>query len=289
MKNIKYIPIFLIASLPSWALNGISSFFAFLVDKIFKYRQKVITRNLTNSFPDKNKAEIDDIRTNFYRHFTDTLLESIQAYSLSKNRIKSKFKIVNLELLEELYNEDRSIILYTAHFGNWEWLGFLPLYTDYLCTAFYQPLSNGYFDGLIKTIRERFGVVCIPSKQGFKTLLGYHKQNVKTINFIISDQSPQANSSIHWTSFLNQETPFLIGSERMAKKMNMAIVYPEFTKTKRGHYLVEFKLITKDAAETEGYEVVDRYATLLEESIKKQTELWLWSHRRWKIKPPQAV
>ena len=29
---------------------------------------------------------------------------------------------------------------------------------------------------------------------------------------------------------------------------------------------------------------IDYYAKFLEENIKKQPELWLWSHRRWKRK-----
>jgi len=31
-------------------------------------------------------------------------------------------------------------------------------------------------------------------------------------------------------------------------------------------------------------EPVVRYAQLLEENIREQPELWLWSHKRWKLK-----
>jgi KDO2-lipid IV(A) lauroyltransferase len=174
-------------------------------------------------------------------------------------------------------------VLYTAHYGNWEWLAFLPLSTPYTCTAFYQPLKNKYFDTLVKAIRERFGVQCIPSKNGYKTLMQKHQKGELTINYIISDQSPQASASKHWVRFLNQDTAFLIGSERMAKRMQMAVVYPEFKQPKRGVYEITFKTIAEDASATEGYAVIDEYARLLEENIQQDPSLWLWSHRRWKL------
>ena len=34
---------------------------------------------------------------------------------------------MNPGLIEKYFEENRSIILYMAHQGNWEWLAFLPL------------------------------------------------------------------------------------------------------------------------------------------------------------------
>ena len=45
--------------------------------------------------------------------------------------------------------------------------------------------------------------------------------------------------------------------------------------TKRGYYSIEFKQI-KSA------NITKIYANLLEETVSKQPEKWLWSHKRWK-------
>lgn len=269
--------------LPMRVMLSISSLFYGLVYYVIGYRKRVVQHNFEKSFPTKSKHQIKQEIKQFYKHFCDLLFETAKTLSIREREIDKRYILKNPELLEEFYDQKKSIILYTAHYGNWEWLAFLPLYTSYTCTAFYQPLKNKYFDTLVKAIRERFGVQCIPSKNGYKTLMQKHKNGELTINYIISDQSPQASASKHWVKFLNQDTAFLIGSERMAKRMNMAVVYPEFRQPKRGVYEITFKTITEDAGRTEGYSIIDTYARLLEENIELDPSLWLWSHRRWKL------
>ena len=85
---------------------------------------------------------------------------------------------------------------------------------------------------------------------------------------------------MHWTNFLNQETAFLVGSDKMAKKCNQQLIYPHITQKKKGYYELEFKIIPMNSE----IEPVETYAKLLEKNIQEQPELWLWSHRRWKRK-----
>ena len=87
-----------------------------------------------------------------------------------------------------------------------------------------------------------------------------------------------SNSAIFWTDFLNQETGFLTGADRMAQKCNQVMIFPFVQKPKRGYYQLEFKIIPMDEVQ----DPIETYARFLEINIQKQPELWLWSHRRWK-------
>ena len=42
--------------------------------------------------------------------------------------------------------------------------------------------------------------------------------------------------------------------------------------------------ITTDSANQDQFAITDAYATILENCIKRQPELWLWTHNRWKHK-----
>ena len=64
--------------------------------------------------------------------------------------------------------------------------------------------------------------------------------------------------------------------------MNHAVFYMEVSRVKRGYYEVEFKLVTREPDKMPEYAVTDRYFQLLEDTIRKRPELWLWSHNRWK-------
>ena len=51
---------------------------------------------------------------------------------------------------------------------------------------------------------------------------------------------------------------------------------------KRGHYAMEYHKLTDDASQLKDSELTQKYASHLEESIRKQPEDWMWSHKRWK-------
>jgi Kdo2-lipid IVA lauroyltransferase/acyltransferase len=283
-NRLKFLPFYALSVLPMFMLYGISTIAFLIIYYLVKYRRGVVTTNLKNSFPLKNEAELNLIRKKFYRHFCDLMFESIKVLTISKKGLKKRFHIKNPELIQEYYNKKRSIVLYTAHHGNWEWLAFLPLFIPHQATAFYQPQSNKYFDKLMKILRERFGVICVESNRGYKAILEFDQKNILTMNYIIGDQSPRKDSTKHWIRFLNQDTAFLIGADRIAKKSNQVVLFPVYRKKIRGHYEVEFRIIEENCRDTEGYAIIDKYARLLEESINNSPEMWLWSHRRWKLK-----
>jgi KDO2-lipid IV(A) lauroyltransferase len=212
------------------------------------------------------------------------MVEALKTLSISERNFQKRFKLKNPELLKHLYDDNKSIILYAAHLGNWEWLSIFPTLTPYQVVSFYQPLGNRYFDDLMKTIRQRFGVVCVESKKGFKTLLQYRAKGIQTICFVVGDQSPAGNSTKHWTNFFNTDTAFLIGAETIAEKSDQVLVFPSFSSPRKGYYEVEFIVIEKNESDEKRFALTNAYAKILEENIKKSPQLWLWSHKRWKLR-----
>jgi len=262
-------------------IYAFARFVYFFFFHVFGYRKGVVFDNLNKSFPEKSSAEINVIAKKFYMHFCSTFLESIKLLSVSSATILKRYKILNAEVINKHYDAGESLILYGSHFGNWEWMTVMPLYSKFKFVLFYQEQSSAYFDRLMVINRERLGSLCVESQSGFKSLLMHSRENVLTFTYVIGDQSPMSKSSKYWVPFLNRETAFLIGAERMAKKVNQKIYYPKVRQPKRGYYEMEFIEIPID---NPAVEPVVRYAQLLEENIREQPELWLWSHKRWKLK-----
>jgi KDO2-lipid IV(A) lauroyltransferase len=280
LNYFRYAPFYLISLFPFWVIYRISSFAYFLIFHVIGYRKKVVFQNLKNSFPNKSEKELNIIAQKFYHHFCEIFLESIKLLTVSSKNIQKRFLFKNPELFETLFQEKKGVILYAAHFGNWEWMTCFPLYSSYKFMSFYQKQSNRYFDKFMVHLRGRFGNTSVESQSGFKELMQRTKQGNLTITYVVGDQSPMHNSSMHWTDFLNQDTAFLVGADRMAKKCNQVLIFPFITQPKRGFYELEFKPIPMNDPK----KTIDYYAKFLEENIKKQPELWLWSHRRWKRK-----
>lgn len=280
-EKIKYAPVFAISYLPFWVIYAFARFVYVFLFYFFGYRKAVVFDNLEKSFPEKSASEIRSIAKKFYMHFCSTFLESIKLLSASEKTMRAHYKILNSEVINEHYNKGESLILYGAHFANWEWMTVMPLYSKFKFMPFYQKQSSTYFDRLMVINRERMGSVCVESQSGFKSLLKHSKSGIQTFTYVIGDQSPMSNSTKKWTMFLNRETAFLVGAGRMAKKVNQKIYYPRVTQPKRGYYEMEFIEVSIN---DDSVEPVFKYAELLEANIKDQPELWLWSHKRWKLK-----
>lgn len=288
MKYIKFLPFYILSILPLGCLFVVSDFMFVIIYYIIGYRRKVVRLNLKNAFPKKTEQEIIQIEKKFYQHLCDIIFEILKGLTMSKKTIAQRFRIKNIEMIEELHTREKNIILYTAHFGNWEWLGFLSLFIPYKTqTTFYQKLSNAYFNELMLLIRSRFDCICIESKQGYKTLIKLRQEKKLSITAIIGDQCPGGDASKHWVEFLNQDTAFLVGADRIAKKLNYEVIFVAFQKIKRGSYEIEFIPIENNSQLNKSEEMINQYAQCLETAIIQSPELWLWSHRRWKLDKPE--
>ncbi len=282
-SRIKYFPFYVISLIPMPILFFFSDILYVLVYGVFKYRRQVVNDNLKKSFPQKTPTEIRKIEKDFYRHFCDIMFESIKTLTINKRSIRKHLRIENPGLIEAYIKSRKNILLYTAHQGNWEWLIFLPLYFPCQANTFYKPLANRYFDGLVKLIRERFGVNCIESEKGYRTFIGLRQEDKPVINCIIGDQSPTGNATKHWCGFLNRETAFFTGAAKIAKKTDPVVLFPLFRKVGRGHYELQFQVISDSPSQRKSDEIVEQYAAKLENAVTESPELWLWSHRRWKL------
>ena len=90
----------------------------------------------------------------------------------------------------------------------------------------------------------------------------------------------------YWTTFLNQETAIFWGTEIIAKKLNYPVIYISMRQPKRGYYEITPELLCENPASTQKGEISEMHTKRLAQDIKKQPEIWLWSHKRWKHKKP---
>jgi KDO2-lipid IV(A) lauroyltransferase len=196
---------------------------------------------------------------------------------------RCSFDQEGMKLLDRLYHKKRNFLFVMGHFGNWEWGGpSFCMQTPYEVFALYHPLKNKFFNRLTKKIRTRFGARLIPMKMAVREMVK-HKHILNATAFI-ADQTPSNPGEAYWTTFLNQDTPVFLGTEKIAKRFDYPVVFVSVRKVKRGYYSVNFQLVCEDSAGTpEGF-ITEAHTRMLEEEINRQPEIWLWSHRRWKHK-----
>jgi len=280
--------LFLLSLAPFWILNGLSRFLYVIAYQLIGYRKSVVRSNLEKSFPEKSVAERTKIEKEFYKHFCDLIFENLKLFSITNQQFKKYcyFTPQAIDLFNRFHQQPTNAILALGHNGNWEWsLIAHQLNYQHKIIGIYHPLSSKNMDALISKLRDRGLVELVAMQNAFRFLIGYQPKNKPGSIGLIADQTPPKESSF-WLDFLNQDTPFFGGPEKIAKKFNLPVLFIAMRKVKRNTYELDAELITDQPANEPAGEITIRYVKYLEALIREQPEYWLWSHRRWKHKRP---
>jgi len=188
----------------------------------------------------------------------------------------------NPELLNELFAKGKMVMAVTAHYGNWEYLNTLALASDYPVAAIYKPLHIKQFNRMMRQNRTRFGVMVTPMEKIARKLIKHYREKDPVMTINLADQRPLFRNIQYWTKFMGLDTPLYLGTEKLARKLDAAVVFLKIRKVKRGRYEVDIELICEDPNSLEAYEITNRHVQILEDLIREEPDYWLWSHRRWK-------
>jgi len=280
-----YLILIPVSRLPFWFLYGISDVLYLFIYKIFGYRTKVVRSNLENAFPEKTAKERKKIEAEFYKHLCDLVVESIKALTISQKMVKKRMADRNVEVANRYKKENKQMIVVCGHYGNWELLAItLGMSLSYNSIGLYTPLKDQFINKKINESRSKYGLTMV-STQDIKQIMFKLKSNLHALVFA-SDQSPKKSQKAYWMNFLNQETGVQFGTEKIAKKVNAAVVFANAYKVKRGYYEVEYELICENAKDTADGFITQGHTKRLEKIIREQPAYWLWSHKRWKHKRP---
>jgi len=286
LKLLQYIflypVLYFISLLPFRVLYVISDICYFIGFKLFRYRFKLVKYNITRAFTEKHQAEIDAIIKQFYHNFFDIILETIKLISISDTEMRKIMLKGDVRVLENYYNQGKSIVLAFGHFGNWELAAIAYTLEKFpQGKAVYKPVSNIFFNELMIKIRTRFGggvyamedaLAKIRDNMGSQMAIG-----------LIADQNPSSHNA-YWYKLLGRETPVFTSIEMFARRFDFPVVYYKINRLGRGLYQYSAELLSEKPKDTEKFEITHKYIELIERDINEQPDNWLWTHNRWKRK-----
>ena len=149
-------------------------------------------KNLANAFPEKSEEERKDMAKEFYKRFSEYIVETLKAVTISRTELLERVKYLNVPDVQHHANSGQSIIVIASHQFNWEWAllaGCLTL--PFPVDAVYQKLSNQAFDRLMLRTRGRFGGSPVEKSRVLREILR-SKDRLRALG-IVADQSPRKN------------------------------------------------------------------------------------------------
>ena len=276
------------AAMPYWFKYYVVENLIFvLLRYCLRYRMKVVKTNLRNSFPEKDERELAVIRRRFYRTLAEIFVDTINLAGLTPEKGRSLLTVKGLEEQKERVG-GRDWIAMTAHFGCWEYCSFWGLYDPtQIVVAVYHPLRSRIVEAFYQRLRNGDYATTVAMKESLRFYLRNRAGGIGGRNLVmglIADQNPPRRPDSRWFRFLNQDTIFFDGGEKLALRWQLPVYFVKMERLRRGRYEMSFELIYDGKEEVAEYEITQRYVRMLEAEIRRRPELWMWSHRRWKHK-----
>ena len=280
MKYLLLILLWIFSLLPIQILYLISKIIRFIVYDILCYREKVVIDNIQNTFIEKSQTEVIKLKNNFYDYFFELIVEIIKLLSISNDEINKRFTFSNINVIKQALKQNNSVIVVVGHYGNWEWaLRSASNLIDTKIIGVYKRINNTIFEWLLLKIRSNTNVLPVEIKSLSRELVN---NNEKKIYAMVADQSPTLEQSNVRINFLNRDTLVYTGVEKISKKYNMPVFYLNIKLTSKGYYESTFEEINSKNINGKKLEITKEFFSKLENQIKSEPRLWLWSHKRWK-------
>lgn len=274
-----------LSRLPLGLLYVLTDCLYFLVYRIGGFRHALSIDNLRRSFPQKSEAELEAVARQSYHNAFDMVAEVVKGASIPPEQIRRRMVIRNLELLAPQLTANKPVVLLASHHCNWEWLLLAAcLELKVSVDAVYKPLRVAAIDRFMFETRSRFGGNPIAVKDFLIEVM--KRRTSARIFALVADQTPPRDEEKHWTRFMNQDTAFFVGADKIARILKAPVFFVGIARTKRGFYEATLKPLAAPPYSGEGTEIIERYARAAEAHIAQHPADWLWMYRKWKYKKP---
>ncbi len=261
-----------------------------IVFHVVRWRRDQVASDIVLAFPEKSAAERARILRQSYRNVADVVMEAIWGFGASAEQLAQRVTFENTAVIDDAVAARQSVVLLTPHFCNWEWL--LPaggarfgLPID----AVYQRQRIAALDRFLLDARSRFGGKPILREDFVYELMA--RAGTPRGYALIADQTPPRDDRKHWSRFLNRDTAFFIGAEKVARFLDSPVLYVAMRRVGRGRYsvrLVPLAMPPFDAVSPGGgTPIMETFARKLEAAIRESPADWLWLQKRWKYPKPE--
>lgn len=251
--------------------------------------RRVAESNLDLVFPEAGRKEKRRILKTSLQSFALAMLD---VFWLTKDPIGRLEQIVEFHPSSDALVQPGPMICVTAHMGNWEIFGMaVSQRSGEPLTSVAATLKNRRLDELFNSLREKTGQHVVARKGAARSLLKTLRDNKKIA--LVLDQNTKPVEGGVFVSFLGRPAPVSSAAALLALRTNAPIIVNVLLPTPDGCYCTEPLVFVDKTGLPEGHDeavaaLTQRIADLLSDEIRRHPEYWVWSYKRWKIRPPNA-
>ena len=278
-----------ISLIPDFLLYPIGVAGGFIGYWLDRRHVRIGMRNLAIAFPERSEAERRRILRASYVNLGRGAAECIRLGGFFYQRLKRRVAYNRFGYWDEIAARypGRGLLILSAHFGNFELLAPAHAMHGFPISLVHHTQRFLPGDALITFMRERTGVEVIRKHSAARAVLkALRRGEMVGIPF---DQNAKRSEAI-FVPFFNEIAATTSGLARLVA-ISGAPVVPVFIvrePNKRTHRIEIQDEIPIQRSGDAGADIVEntrRFVKVIEETVRRYPEQFLWTHRRYRTRP----
>lgn len=214
------------------------------------------------------------------------VVEFLKLPTLPPEEVARRVTLEGVERLDAALARGRGVILLTAHYGNWEWMGARLVQAGYSLHVIAREQDDADITALVRGTREGVGMRVLERREVREALRCLRGNGVLGV---LADQYAGRRGTI--VDFLGTPTSTVIGPAVFALRTGAAIVPAFISRNGNNHHRVQLQpavpLVQTGNREADIVANTARFNRIIAAQIRERPEEWLWIHRRWKLRHPR--
>ena len=251
-------------------------------------RRRLTLDNLARSFGrEVPPGELRRLGRRSFQHVGMNLIELCRYFLRPTDVMLSRVRVEGGEHLKTAAAQGRGVLILTAHYGNWELLAAAHGLTGLPLSIVTRPLDHPLLDDLAARFRQRSGAELIIKRQAVREVLQALRR--QRMVGILLDQNATRPEGV-FVPFFGVPASTSKGLAVLALRTGAPVV-PVFLRRDpdgRGHCMdVGAPIPPPPDGDAATYTAT--FNQVLEATIRRSPEQWLWMHARWRTQPKEAA
>jgi KDO2-lipid IV(A) lauroyltransferase len=254
---------------------------------LLRRRRQLALDNLALAYPALPLRARARLARHASQHLGMTLIELARVLARPLEATLERIRLQGLEHLLGVMGAHGRALMLTAHLGNWELLAVAHGLTGVPLSIVVRPLDAPWLDALAERLRRRTGVELIHKRGALRGVLDALRRG-RMIG-ILMDQNAARREGV-FVDFFGRPASTSRSIALLALRTRTPIVPVFVRRDADGRHTVIFHpalaLPDTNGAEAAVVELTARCTATIERAIREVPEQWLWSHDRWRTRPP---
>ncbi|MBA4397707.1 MAG: lipid A biosynthesis acyltransferase [Syntrophus sp. (in: bacteria)] len=246
-------------------------------------RRLIAIHNLKRAFPEKNMDEIVAIAKGVYRNMAIVAADFFEIPKLTPDNLSDLIEVEGLEHCRKALEKNKGVLMFGSHFGNWE-LGAIALSLRVKpSVVIYRILDNPVLENVVTWVRSCTGNIPLAKEFAMRSMLRHLKKN--DILGILIDQNVSVAEGV-FVDFFGRPACTTNGLALLALHTGAPVLPGYALRLDDGRYRFAFgeevELVRTGDREQDILVNTQNFTRIIEATVRKYPDQWLWVHQRWK-------